>query len=121
MHPVDDGNHREIGTPGLAGGRVWRGWSGRAVAAAQIVQADNKEFVGIERSTGADDVVPPADIVGLVGVVAGDMVVAGEGVADENGVRLGGVECAVGFIDQIVSGQNPAAAQVQRLVEMSAL
>ena len=53
--------------------------------------------------------------------MAGDMVMAGEGVANENGVRLGGIECAVSLINQIVSGQNPAAAQVQRLVEMSAL
>jgi hypothetical protein len=105
--PVDDGDHREVGTPRLAGGRVDRGWSGRAVATAEIVQADNKVFVGIERSAGADDVVPPTDIVGLVGVMAGDMVMAGEGVANENGVRLGGVERAVGLIDQIVSGQNP--------------
>ena len=54
------------------------------MATAQIIQADDEEFVGIERSAWADDVVPPTDIVGLVGVVAGDMVVAGECVANQN-------------------------------------
>jgi hypothetical protein len=53
--------------------------------------------------------------------VAGDVVMAGERVADEDGVRLGGVERAVGLIDQIVGRQNAAAAQMQRLVKVGAL
>jgi hypothetical protein len=91
------------------------------MAAAEVVQADDEEAVGIERPAGADDVVPPADVVRCVGVVAGDVVVAGERVADEDGVRLGGVERAVGLIDQIVGRQNAAAAQMQRLVEVGAV
>ena len=90
------------------------------MATAQIVEADDEKTVGIERPAGADDVVPPADIVRLVGIVTSDMMVAGERVADEDGVRLGRIERAIGFVDQIVGGQNPAAAQVQGLVEMGA-
>jgi len=91
------------------------------VTAAEVVQADNEEFIGIEWSAGADDVVPPADVVGLVGIVAGHMMMAGKGVADENGIRLGSIERAVGLVDQIVGRQNSAAAQMQRLVEVGAL
>lgn len=88
---------------------------------AEVDKADDEVAVGIERPAGADDVVPPADVVRCVGVMAGDVVVAGERVADENGVRLGGVERAVGLVDQIVGRQSATAAQVQRLVEVGAL
>lgn len=77
------------------------------MAATQIIEADNKKFVGIQRSTGTNDVVPPTDVIGLVGIMAGDVVVAGECVTNEYGVRFGGVQGAVGFINQIVGGQNP--------------
>jgi len=91
------------------------------MAAPQVVYADNKETVGVQRAAGADDVVPPADIVRRIGVVAGDVMMTGERVADEDGVRLGGIERTVGLVDQIVGRQNTAAAELQCVVEMSAL
>jgi hypothetical protein len=77
-------------------------------------------------TAGADDVVPPAELpVGFVDFVrigmAGDVVVAGKRVADQDGVRGVGVQRAVGFVHQVVGRQLRAAAQWQRLVEMREL
>jgi hypothetical protein len=47
------------------------------MAPPQIVEANNEELVGIERAAWAYDVVPPADILGLIRVVTGDVMVAG--------------------------------------------
>ncbi len=125
VDPVFDGDHREIRAPGLAGGGVGAGRAGGPVAAAEVVQADDEEAVGIERPAGADDVVPPADVgrgfAGLVGAAAGDVVMAGQRMADEDGVRFRGVERAVGFIHQVEGGQHAAALQSEGLVEVRAL
>ncbi|MPN01478.1 hypothetical protein SDC9_148687 [bioreactor metagenome] len=112
IHPVTDRDDREIGAPGLAGGRVDRRRAGRAVAAARIVQADDEEAVGVERAAGADDVVPPADVVWLVRVVAGNVVMAGKRMADQDGVGFVSVQRAVGLDGQVVGRQDAASAQV---------
>ena len=87
----------------------------------QIVHPDDEEAVGIQRSARPDDVVPPADIVRLIGIVASDVVMSRKGVAHQDGVRLRGVEGTVGFIDEVVLGNNPAAAQVEGLGKMGPL
>jgi len=53
--------------------------------------------------------------------MAGQVVMSGERVADENGVGAGGVECAVGFDGQVVGRQDAAATQMQWLAEVDAL
>ena len=97
--------------------RVGAQRAGAAGAAAQVVEPDNEEAVGVHGFAGADHAVPPAGVF-VVGVVAaGDVVVAGECVADQYGVGFVGVECAVGFHHQIEARQGLAVLQDKRLFE----
>ena len=87
VDPVLDGDQRKIGAPRRAGRGIRRQRSGRAEAAAEVVDADDEEAIGVERLARTDHVVPPADVVGLAFVVAGDVVRRVERVADEHRVR----------------------------------
>ena len=66
--------------------------AGAAPAAADHVGANNEKAIGIEHLAGANGIVPPAGrLGGVVGVIAGDMGVTAESVADEDGVAAVGV------------------------------
>ena len=55
--------------------RVGTGRPRRTMAAAEVVHADNEKLVCIKWLARADDVVPPANIVRLVGIMTGDVMV----------------------------------------------
>jgi len=58
------------------------------VTATEVVHTDDKEFVGIDRLAGTDHVVPPAHVLGAIGVIARDMMIPRQRVADQNRVGL---------------------------------
>ena len=120
-HPIFYGHHREIGTVGLAGGRVGAQRAAAAGAAAQVVEPDHEKAVGIHRFIGADHVVPPAGVFVVRMMAAGHVVRAGQGVANQDGVGLIGIECAVGFSNQIKTGQRVAVLQGKGLFECNRL
>ncbi len=76
MHPVFHGDYREIGAIWLAGSGIIMHRAGRTETRSEIVDADNKKSIGIDRLAGPDHVVPPAKLF-LAGLVvdirAGDM------------------------------------------------
>ena len=96
-HHVGDGDDGKIEPVGAAGCGIDRARPGRAHAAADHVGAEHEIAVGIDRLAGADHGLPPAGLAGD-GMDVGDMLVAGQRMADEHEVRLVGVERAVGLI-----------------------
>ena len=68
------------------------------MATAQIVQADDEEFIGVYGFTGADHVVPPTDVLLIVRVYTRDVMMAGQGVTDEDGVGTLSIQLAIGLV-----------------------
>ena len=120
VDPVFHRDHRKVSTIDLAIGAIRIGVhrASRAKARAQVVDADNKKAVGVERLARPDHAVPPALGLGLPLVDAGHMVRGVQGVAHQHRVGALGVEVAVGFEAQVVGADGRATGQRQRLGEM---
>ena len=121
LHPVLHRHGGKVLAPGFAGGGIGGQRPGTAATAAEVVQGDDVELARIDGLAGADAGVPPTRLRILRRVVASSVVVAGEGVAHQHGVALGGVQLAVGFVDQLEARQLGAALERERLVVASDL
>ena len=91
--------------------------TGAAEAASEVVDADDEEAVGVERLAGADHVVPPADVLGIVGVIARHVMRRVERMAHEHRVGGVGVQRPVGLVCDVVARQPLPAGELQRLCE----
>ncbi|MNF48656.1 hypothetical protein D3C84_299080 [compost metagenome] len=118
VDPVFHGQHREVGTEWLAGVGVGAARAGGAVAAAKVVQADNEEFVGVDRLAGAYAAVPPTGLAVVRAVETRGVMMAGQGVTDQHGVARRGVQRAVGFVNQVIRWERTAAGQGQGFTEV---
>ena len=87
--------------------------AGGTKAGAQIVDADDKEMVGVERLARAYHVVPPAFGLFLPGIDACHVMRGIECMADQHGIRSIRVEPAVGLKTQGVIANLRAALQRQ--------
>ena len=114
-HHVGDGYRRKRNAVGAAGGGTERGRAGGALATTEDVGAEDKPEVGIDGFARADEVVPPTGLTVVEAVEAGAVVVAAEGVADEDGVVAGGVEAAVGFVAEGETGEDAAVVAAEGL------
>jgi len=121
VNPVFDGDDGETRAVGFAGGGIDAHWPGRAEARTQIVHADDKELVRVQRFGRPDHVVPPADVLGVIGINAGHVMRRVERVTDQHGVGACCVERAVGFDNEIVIAEQTAVLHTQRLGEMQCL
>ena len=120
VDPILDGNQRKVAAPRLPGTGIDRHRTARAEATAEVVDADDVETIGVERLAGTDHVVPPADVVRILGVEAGDVMRRVQRVADEDGVAMRSIELAIGFVGELVLRQCAAARQHQRRIELCA-
>ena len=110
---VTTGKRRFHGWPvaGIAGERA-----GRAHAAAQHVDADDEVARRIEHLARPDQALPPALLAGH-GMLLGDELVAGQRMADQDGVRLVGVERAVGLVGHPIGAELDAAVEPERALD----
>ena len=92
---------------------------GRAHAAADHVRADHEVAVGVDRPPGPDHGLPPARLL-RDRMDVGDMLVAGQRVADQDGVGALGVERAVGLVGDLERREVDAGIELQRLVRAEA-
>ena len=120
VDPVLDGDQRKLRAPRLAGRRIDRERPGRAEAAAEIVDAHDEEAVGVERLARPDHVVPPADVVRIVGVVARHVMRRVERMADEHRVVARRGQRPVGLVGELERRQARPAGERQRRVEAGA-
>jgi len=61
--------------------------------------------LSVSMACPAHHVVPPADVLLVVGVIAGHMVMS-ERRADQDGVGLAGIQFAVSFVHQFITGHH---------------
>ena len=90
-----------------------------AHAGADHVRADHEIALGVDRPARPDHGLPPARLLGHR-MDVGDVLVAGEGVADQHRVAALGVERAVGLIGDLERGEIDAGIEPKRLVHAEA-
>ena len=108
VDPVLDRNDGEIRAPWRSGRRVDRRRTGRAEAAAQIVDADDEEARGVDGLARPHHVVPPAFAIGLAGIRAGDVMGGVKRVTDQDRVGPVCIERAVRFVHELEQRQRRA-------------
>ena len=111
VDPVFHRHHRKVGAVNAAGVRVDMHRSGGTKTGAQVVHANHEEPVGVQRFAGPDHAVPPALGFLLPRVYPGHMVRGVQRMADQHGVGFVGVQCAVGFITEVVRTDRRATLQ----------
>jgi hypothetical protein len=112
-HHVGDGDHREAQAPGPAGAGLRVARPGGAHAAAEHVAADHEIAAGVERQAVAHHALPPARLAGHR-MALGDELVAGQGMADQDGVGTLVVEPAIGLPGDGEGPERDAAIERQR-------
>ena len=114
-HHVADGDDRKIQAPRRVGLRIGRRRTGRAHAGADDVRADHEIALGVDRAAGPDHRLPPTGFAGDR-MNIGDVLVAGERVADQHRVGAVGIQCAVGLVGDLKRREVDAGVEPQRLV-----
>ena len=112
---VPDGHHGKAQAIRGAGHRVDGRRPGGSHATADHIGADDKIARWIQRQPGPHGPAPPSGL-SRHRVIGGQVLVAGQGVADENRVRAIRVELAIGPVGDFQAIQPGAGVKAQRTV-----
>jgi hypothetical protein len=118
-HHVANGDDGKIEPEHFAGLRIGRGRSGRAHAGAHHVRADDEIALRVDRFARPDHALPPARLPGD-GVHVGDVLVAGERMADQHRVGAIGIERPIGLIRDLERRERHAGVELERRVRTKA-
>ena len=114
-HHVGDGDDGKVEPVRAPGGGIDGARPGRAHAPADDIGAQHEIAIGVDRLAGPDHGVPPAGLAGD-GMDVGDVLIAGQRMAHQHEVGLGGIEFAIGLIGDGKRRKLGPAIERQRLV-----
>jgi len=109
-HHIGDGDDGEAEAEGPARGGVCVPGPGGPQAAPQHIAADDEIALGVERPAGADHLLPPAGPAGHR-ILPDQELVAGQRMADQDGVGARRVQLAIGLIGDGKGAEFDAAIQ----------
>ena len=112
-HHVGDGQHRKAHRKRIARRRIDARWAARPHAAADHIGADDEMARRVDRLALAHHPPPPAGLA-RARMLRCDILVAGQRMADQDGVGPVGIELPIGFIGDIDRPQRRPARQFER-------
>lgn len=116
IHHVRDSHDGKVEIVGVARFGVYGRRTTGALAAANTIRANDKESGGVDRFTGSNDIVPPASFTVAEAMDAGGMVIATEGMTNENGIRFVRIQFTVGFVTEGKAGKLFAGFKAKRFM-----
>ena len=114
-HHVANGDDGKVEAPGHAGGRVRGSRAGGAHAAPDHVRADHEIALGVDRPAGTDHGLPPSRLL-RDRMQIGNVLIPGEGMADQHRIAALGIECAVGLVGDLERREVDAGIEPERTV-----
>src|SRR6478609_2399248 len=99
-HHVADGDDGKVETPRHAGGRIRGSGARGAHAAADHVRTDYEVPLGVDRPPGTDHGFPPSRLLGHR-MQVGNMLIAGESVADQHRIAALSIERTVCLVSDL--------------------
>jgi hypothetical protein len=112
-HHVGHGDDGKAEAEGPAGRGIGVARAGGAHAAAEHIAADDEVALGIERLAGADHLIPPAGPA-RDRMLADQELIAGQRMADHDGVGAGGIQPPIGLIGDGEGAEIDAAIERHR-------
>ena len=115
IHPVFDRDHGKAGAVHTATVGVHMHRAGGAKTRSQVVHADHKKAVCVQRFARSDHAVPPAIRFVLACIQASEVVGGIERMQHQYGIGILRIQHTIGFVTEVIRPDRSTTAQRQRL------